>query len=70
MSDFSISLELKYADEIIFSILENNNKNDSVEYVKDYLNEKYQGYIDARKNKLNITNRAKNILKTMGSNKV
>ncbi|MDM3558567.1 hypothetical protein O9363_00260 [Proteus vulgaris] len=70
MSDFSISLELKYADEaIIFSILENNNKNDSVEYVKDYLNEKYQGYIDARKNKLNITNRAKNILKTMGSNK-
>lgn len=70
MTNFSISLELNNADEaIIFSILENNNKNDSVEYVKDYLNEKYQGYIDAEKNKLNITNRAKNILKTMGSNK-
>ncbi|WP_109399893.1 hypothetical protein [Proteus sp. TJ1640] len=70
MTNFSISLELKNADEaIIFSILENNNKNDSVDYVKDYLNKKYQGYIDARKNKLNITNRAKNILKTMESNK-
>ncbi|WP_235378955.1 hypothetical protein [Proteus faecis] len=70
MTNFSISLELKNADEaIIFSILENNNKNDSVEYVKEYLNEKYQEYIDARKNKLNITNRAKSILKTMESNK-
>lgn len=70
MTDFSILLELQNADEaIIFHILENNDKNSSSYDVKQYLRQKYKGYIEARENKLNITNRAKNILKTMESNK-
>ncbi|MEQ5225272.1 hypothetical protein ABN220_06490 [Proteus cibi] len=71
MTDFSISLELKNADEaIILSILENNTKDHSVYYVKQYLEQKYKKHTDAREQGLHLTKSVENILKIMDSNKL